>query len=139
VVGIGILAVYSPKAALWLVAVCVGLQVAASHFASRGLRRMVEDRTGELRELPYEVLRGMESETAESAEIGGRVAAIQITVEDELASSVLPGLDTSDTLRVLVRGSMHVLFSTQVSFDGFYKCRDGGVRPMHHDEFDDCD
>jgi hypothetical protein len=101
-----------------------------NYFPSRGLRRKVEEKGRELRDLPYGVLQQMDDEEyGEYVTIAARQANIAVIVEQESA----------DTLRVVVRGVVLQgwLLVQHTRFDGFRKSRDGTLRHMEGCDFDD--
>jgi hypothetical protein len=113
---------------LWVVVVMAAPAGFVIHRrASRGLRSAVEAKSRALRELAFDDLAGIEADGhAEYPVIGARVAEVEVLVNHSAA----------DTLRVVVRGSMDVLFYTLVQFDGFYARRGAEAWPMKGAEFD---
>jgi hypothetical protein len=62
--------------------------------------------------------------------------AIRSDYTTDGAIHVLVNRTGPNTLRVLVRGSVDVLFYTLVRFDGFHAGRDGQLRAMDRAEYD---
>lgn len=114
----------------WMVvAMAVPAAFLAHHRASRGLRKAVAAKSRALRELTYDALAAIEGAAdghAEYPAIGPRVAELEVLVNHS----------ATDTLRIVVRGSMDVFFYTLVRFDGFYAGRGGEAWPMKGAEFD---
>jgi hypothetical protein len=94
--------------------------------ASRGLRKRVEGKSRDLRELAFDPLAVMEGAEADRAEYT-TTGAIEVLVNRT----------DPDTLRVLVRGWADVLFYTLIRCDGFHATREGRVRPMEDTEYDE--
>jgi hypothetical protein len=131
----GVLAIFvvASHVGLWVVAAMAAPVALVVHQrASRGLRFAVEAKSRALRELTFDDLAAIEDPSDGHAEypvIGPRVAEVEVLVNHSAA----------DTLRVVVRGSMDVLFYTLVRFDGFYARRGAEAWPMKGAEFDALD
>lgn len=125
-----ILLVVASRFGLWvLVAMAVPSALLVHHRASRALRTAVGAKSRALRDLTFDDLTAIETGGDGHAEypiIGPRVAELEVQVNRSGA----------DTLRIVVRGSMDVLFYTLVRLDGFY-ARPGAERwPMKDADFD---
>ena len=99
-----------------------------NYLPGRGVRKKVEEKGRNLRELPYDVLQEMEGEEQEYTTVAYRQANLAVIVEQE----------SPETLRVVVRGVVlsGFLLVQHTRFDGFYRSRDGTLRPMPSIEFD---
>ena len=120
---------FYPKVVGPLLLAALPVLVLVSYLPGRRLRKRVEDKSQELRELPYEDLQEMEGEPPEYGDI-------EVTVEADTPDEAVLDLNGSDWLRVLVRGSEEVLFYDLVRVDGFYRSRDGRLQPMSDAELD---
>jgi hypothetical protein len=91
------------------------------------LRKIVERRGQQLRELTYEDLKGLANEPIEHLTLDSRPSTISIHVQPR----------PDGALRVVVQVFMKARFvpGKHVALDGFYKHPDGTVMPMPDDEF----
>jgi hypothetical protein len=125
-----LLLVVASRVELWVVvAMAAPMALLIHRRASHGLRKAVEAKSRALRQLTFDALKAIEGAADGHAEypvIGARVGELEVLVNHSAA----------DTLRVVVRGSMDVLFYTLVRFDGFYARRGGEAWPMKGSEYD---
>jgi hypothetical protein len=88
-------------------------------------QRMVDERGARLRNLKFDELKHLGTETTENITVESRQATIAIIVQARLNGS----------LRVVVQGLMKGLIGENVALDGFYKHPDETVSPMPEIEF----
>jgi hypothetical protein len=95
------------------------------------LRRIVDERGERLRQLTFENLKDLKTDSIEHLTVESRPATISIFVQPK----------SDGSLGVVVQGFMKARFvpGKHVALDGFYKHPDGAVTPMPISELNEFD